>query len=233
MLTGFSNTVSIASIITSMFSTVLQHGARLPIHTLNYWSVQSEHGARFLTGGVYEWDIVHCRPVAVLCMLYNIRCNPMHPLYSALPVPFVPLRVTRAALFAHWYTSAHTRCRTSLYPATVDAMLQSNSCYSRFSATVYHLVQSIAFYSWSRATVDHLPQSIPCYSRSPATIDTLLQSIHCYSRSPATVDTLLQSISCNSRSPATVDPLLQSITCYSRSPATVDPLLQSVTLIQL
>ena len=26
-------------------------------------------------------------------MLYKIRCNPMHPLYGALPVPYVPVRV--------------------------------------------------------------------------------------------------------------------------------------------
>ena len=37
-------------------------------------------GARFLTGGVFERDIAHRRSVAVLCMLYKIRCNPMHPL---------------------------------------------------------------------------------------------------------------------------------------------------------
>ena len=30
-------------------------------------------GARFLTGGVFECDISHCRSVAVLCMLYKIR----------------------------------------------------------------------------------------------------------------------------------------------------------------
>ena len=46
-------------------------------------------GARFLTVGVFECDIAHCRSVAVLCiyvyMLYKIRCNPMHPLNGALP----------------------------------------------------------------------------------------------------------------------------------------------------
>ena len=36
--------------------------------------------ARFLTGGVFECDISHRRSVAVLCMLYKIRCDPMHPL---------------------------------------------------------------------------------------------------------------------------------------------------------
>ena len=42
-------------------------------------------GARFLTGGVFECDIAHCRSVAVLCMLYKIRWNPMNPLNDALP----------------------------------------------------------------------------------------------------------------------------------------------------
>ena len=36
-------------------------------------------GASFLTGGVVVCDIAHRRFVAVLCMLYKIRCNPMHP----------------------------------------------------------------------------------------------------------------------------------------------------------
>ena len=32
-------------------------------------------GARFLTGGVFECDIAHCRSVAVLCMLSGVtRC---------------------------------------------------------------------------------------------------------------------------------------------------------------
>ena len=37
-------------------------------------------GARLLTGSVFECDIAHRRSVAVLCVLYKIRCNPMHPL---------------------------------------------------------------------------------------------------------------------------------------------------------
>ena len=32
-------------------------------------------GSRFLTEGVFECDIAHRRSVAVLCMLYKIRCN--------------------------------------------------------------------------------------------------------------------------------------------------------------
>ena len=61
-------------------------------------------GASFLTGGVFECDIAHRRSVAVLCMLYKIGCNPMHPLYDAPPVPYVPVPLTRGALVAHRYT---------------------------------------------------------------------------------------------------------------------------------
>ena len=42
-------------------------------------------GARFITGGVFKCDIAHRRSVAVLCMLYKIMCNPMHPLNRVLP----------------------------------------------------------------------------------------------------------------------------------------------------
>ena len=34
--------------------------------------------ARFLTGGEFECDVAHRRFDAGLCMLYKIRCNPMH-----------------------------------------------------------------------------------------------------------------------------------------------------------
>ena len=87
-----------------------------------WWSAADTHlklldravsGARFLTGGVFECDIAHRRSVAVLCMLYKIRCNPMNPLNDALPGPYVPVRVTRGALIAHRYTYAPPRNRTS------------------------------------------------------------------------------------------------------------------------
>ena len=61
-------------------------------------------GASFLTGGVFECDFAHRRSVAVLCLLYKIRCNPLHPLYGALPVSSVPVRVTRGAVIAYRYT---------------------------------------------------------------------------------------------------------------------------------
>ena len=73
---------------------------------------------RFLTGGVFECDITHRRSVAVLCMLFKIRCNPRHQLNDALPGPYVPLRVTRGALVAHRYTYAIPRCRTSQFRRT-------------------------------------------------------------------------------------------------------------------
>ena len=72
-------------------------------------------GVRFLTGGVFECDISHRSSVAVLCILYNTRCNPMHLLNSALPGPYVPVRVTRGALVTNRYTYAPPRCRTSQY----------------------------------------------------------------------------------------------------------------------
>ena len=71
-------------------------------------------GASFLTGGVFECDLAHRRSVAVLCMLYKIRCNLMHPLYGALPVLYVPVRVTRVD-----QTSVHL-CVSSLQNLAVS-----------------------------------------------------------------------------------------------------------------
>ena len=63
-------------------------------------------GASFLTGGVFERDLAHLRSVAVLCMLYKIRCNPMHPRYGALHVPYAPVQDTGGAVIARRYTYA-------------------------------------------------------------------------------------------------------------------------------
>ena len=41
--------------------------------------------AGFLTGGVLDCNLIHRRSVAVLCMLFKIKSNPMHPLSGALP----------------------------------------------------------------------------------------------------------------------------------------------------
>ena len=56
-------------------------------------------GVSFSTLGVLECDVAHRRSVAVLCMLYKIRCNPMDPLYGALPVPY-------ARMCRYWLHSA-------------------------------------------------------------------------------------------------------------------------------
>ena len=48
-------------------------------------------------------------------MMYKFTCNPMHPLYGALPLPYVPVLVTGSAAIAHRYTYAPPRCRTSQY----------------------------------------------------------------------------------------------------------------------
>ena len=61
-------------------------------------------GASFLTAGVFECDLAHRRSVAALCMLYKIRCIPLHPVYGALPGPYVPVWVKRRAVIAHRYT---------------------------------------------------------------------------------------------------------------------------------
>ena len=67
---------------------------------------------------MFEGDLAHRRSVVVLYMLYKIRCNPMHPLHGALPVPYVPVRLTRGAVIAHRYTYAPARCRTSQFRRT-------------------------------------------------------------------------------------------------------------------
>ena len=93
-------------------------------------------GARFLTGGVFECYITHHRSVAVLFMLYKVRCSPMHPLNDALPGPFAPVRVSRGALVAHQYTYAPPRCRTSQFRRTF--VLLSMSLWNDLADPVYN-----------------------------------------------------------------------------------------------
>ena len=94
------------------WSAILQCGARLPIHHLKLLD-RVVSGARFLTRGVFECDLAHRRSVAVLCMLYKIRCSPVHHLYGALRDPHVPVRVAPGAVIAQRYTYAPPRCRSS------------------------------------------------------------------------------------------------------------------------
>ena len=41
------------------------------------------------------------------------RCNPLHPLYGVLPVPYVPVQVTRGAVIAHRHSYVKL-CASSL-----------------------------------------------------------------------------------------------------------------------
>ena len=89
--------------------------------TLPYRAVS---GARFITGGVFECDISHRRSVAVLCMLYKIRCNPVHPLNGALFGPYVPVRL-HAVLWSHIGTLVH---RLAAEPCSTAELLFSSRC---------------------------------------------------------------------------------------------------------
>ena len=71
-------------------------------------------GACFLTGDVLERNLAHHQSVAVLCMLYKIRCNPMHFRCGALLVPNVPVWVTRGVLVAHRHAYVPPRSTAGL-----------------------------------------------------------------------------------------------------------------------
>ena len=91
----------------------------------------------FSTGGVFERNIAHRRSVTVLCMLYKIRCNQMHPLYVALSVEHVPGWVTLGALVAHRYTYKPPRRRAS---QTVGLLFLSQCLCGTILLTLYGMV---------------------------------------------------------------------------------------------
>ena len=76
--------------------------------------------ARFLAGGVLECNLTYRRSVAELCMLFKIKSNPMHPLSCALPLSYVPARVTRGALVAYIGTHSQYRRRFVRAPLCVS-----------------------------------------------------------------------------------------------------------------
>ena len=75
-------------------------------------------GASFLTGGVFECDIVHRRSVADSVCCIRSGVTPMHPLQGALPGMYVLVWVICGTLVAHWHTYSILRCRTSLHRKT-------------------------------------------------------------------------------------------------------------------
>ena len=72
-------------------------------------------GAGFLAGGIFDCNLPHRRSVAVICTIFKIKSNAMHPVSDALPLPHVPARVTRGTLVAHRHSFASPCYRTSQY----------------------------------------------------------------------------------------------------------------------
>ena len=103
--------------------------------------------ADFLAGGVLDCNLAHRRSVAEL--LFKIKCNPMHPLNGALPLPFVPARVTRGTLVAHRHSFAPPHCRTSQYHRTF--VLLSVSLWNDLSDPVFDGVGLVGFKSRAHA----------------------------------------------------------------------------------
>ena len=81
-------------------------------------------GARFLTVGVFKCDIAHRRSVAVLYMLYKIRCNSVPPLNGTLPGPYVQRRL-HAVLWSHISTLMH---RLAAEPRSTARLLFRSWC---------------------------------------------------------------------------------------------------------
>ena len=87
--------------------------------------------------GCIRCNVAHRRSLAVRCMLYKIRCNPLHPLNDSLPGPYVPVWVTRGALVAHRYTYAPPRCK----PRSTPGLLFASQCpYGTILLTPYSMM---------------------------------------------------------------------------------------------
>ena len=126
----------------------MQCSARLPIHTLNYWTVLSVVFGFYL--GVclsVTLLIVDLRQYCVcyICMLYN----PMHPLNGALPGSYVPVRGTCSALVVDRYTHEPPSCRTSQYCRTL--VLLSVSLWNSLAEPIFHGVGLASFKSRTNA----------------------------------------------------------------------------------
>ena len=87
--------------------------------------------AQFLTGSVFKCDIAHPRSVAVLCMLYKIRCNLMHPLNGDQPGSNVTVR-------SHIGTLMH--CLTA-EPCRTPGLLLTSHCPSGMILLIPYLIE--------------------------------------------------------------------------------------------
>ena len=81
-------------------------------------------GALFLTGGVFECDIAHRRSVAVLCLLYKIRCNPVRPL-NVLYLDHMCQCGLHVVIWSHIGTLMH---RLTAEPRSTAGLLFSTRC---------------------------------------------------------------------------------------------------------
>ena len=80
----------------------------------------------------------HSRSVVVLSMLFKIKSNPMHHLSGALPLPYVPARVTCGALVAHIGT--RLRLLSVELLSTVETLCPSQCLFGMILVTVYLMV---------------------------------------------------------------------------------------------
>ena len=76
------------------------------------------------------------RSVTVLCMLYNIKSNPVHPLCGAVPLPYVPARVTRGALVAHRPSFVSSHCKTYEHRRTFVPPLYVKCMYAFYEGNI-------------------------------------------------------------------------------------------------
>ena len=81
-------------------------------------------GARFLTGAVFQCDISHRRSVTVLCMLYEIRCNPV-TLLMMLYLDRMCQCGLNAVLWSHIGTLMH---RLAAEPCSTAGLLFPSRC---------------------------------------------------------------------------------------------------------
>ena len=92
--------------------------------------------------------IAHLQSVVALCMLYKIRCKLIHPLYGALHVPYVSVRVIYGDLIPHRYAYEPPRCRTSQYRMTF--ILLSVSLWNYLDEPVFDGVGLAGSKSWAK-----------------------------------------------------------------------------------
>ena len=138
------------------WSTVLQCRARLPIHTLNYWTVQSV--VPVSNWGCVECDIAHRRSAAVrVCGIRSgvTRC----PLLMMLHLCLMCQWGLHAVLWSHIGTPMY---RLALEPRSTARLLLSWTCPSRtILLTPYSMVCDCGFQEQGQCFCNGLSCSIP------------------------------------------------------------------------